>query len=371
MLDPRLKQLGDTLIHYSVSVQPGDKVLIEATKNCGEFIKYLIKEIYKIGATPFVILRESDIRREIILGGSPEQYDLMAESQSVLMREMDARIEITEYDNFYEMNDVPIEKRQLFQKNFFQKVYSNGIKKWVTVGYPTKTMAQRFGMSTEQFENFYFSVVNANYQELSEKMQPLKEYLDKGQNVQIKAPNTDLSFDIKECKAFVCDGRINMPDGEVFIAPDKFSANGTVTFNADALYQGYNFSNIALTFKDGKVIKATSDQNEDVLNRILTTDEGSSYIGEFAIGTNPNIDRVIRNILYDEKILGSFHIAVGRAHFQSDNGQKSAVHWDMVSRMEKEYGGGEIIIDDNLILKDGIFIPKDLQPLNRSYVLKK
>lgn len=372
MLDPRLKKLGDTLIHYSCSIQKGDKVLIEATKNCGDLVKYLIKECYSCGAVPFVIFRESDIRREIILGGNKEQYELMAQSQNIIMNMMDARIEITEYDNFYEMNDIPISKRQLFQKHFFQNVYAdNGIKKWVTVGYPTKTMAQRFGMSTEQFENFYFSVVNENYKELSEKMLPLKDYLDNGKNVQIRSNNTDLSFNIEECKAFICDGKINLPDGEVFIAPDKYSANGNITFNADALYQGYNFSNISLTFENGRVVTATSDYNQDVLNKILNTDEGSSYIGEFAIGTNPNINRIIKNILYDEKILGSFHVALGRAHFQSDNGNKSAIHWDLVSQLNERFGGGEIIIDDELILQDGIFIPHDLKPLNKQLILKR
>jgi len=372
MLDPRLKKLGDSLIHYSCDVQAGDKVLIQATKNCGDLVKYLVKECYEVGATPFVILSESDIRREIILCGNKEQYELMAKSQNVIMDMMDVRIEITEYDNFYEMNDIPISKRQLFQQHFFQNLYSNNrIKRWVTVGYPTKAMAQRFGMSTEAFEEFYFSVVNADYQELSENMLPLKEYLDKGKHVQIRTDTTNLSFDIQECKAFVCDGKINLPDGEVFIAPDKYSANGNIVFNADALYQGYDFSNISLSFEAGRVVNATSDQNQEILNQILNTDEGSSYIGEFAIGTNPNIDRIIKNILYDEKILGSFHIALGRAHFQSDNGNKSAIHWDLVSRLDRNLGGGEILIDDQLILKDGIFVPKNLKPLNKSLVLKK
>lgn len=366
MLDLRLKQLGDTLLHYSCDIKEGDKVLIDATKNCGDLVKYLIKECYASNAIPFVILKESDIRRELIIGGNKEQFKLMAKEIAVLMEQMDAYIEITEYDNFCELHDIPIEKRQLFQKYFFQSAYKDKhSKKWVTVGYPNTSMAQRFGMSTENFEDYYFSVVNQNYKELSEKMFRLKEYMDKAKVVQIKAPNTDLVFNIGGMKSFVCDGKINLPDGEVFVAPNKYSANGIVTFNSDSLYQGYNFSNISLTFKNGKVVKAETSQHQKELSRILNTDEEASYIGEFALGTNPKIDRIVKNILYDEKILGSYHIAMGQAHTESDNGNRSAIHWDMVSRLDSEYGGGQILFDDLLIMQDGEFIPKDLKPLNR------
>lgn len=372
MLDERLKVLGDTLLYYSCNIQEGDKVLIEATKNCGELVKYLVKKCYTSKAIPFVILKESDIKRELILGGNKEQFELMAKSQNVLMNEIDAYIEITEYDNFCELHDIPIEKRQLFQKYFIQSAYKDKhIKKWVTVGYPTKSMAQRFGMSTDSFEEFYFSVVNQDYKELSKKMQPLKEYMDNARMVQILAPNTNLTFDIGGMTSFVCDGKINLPDGEVFIAPNKYTANGIVTFNADSLYQGYNFSNISLTFQNGKVVKAESSQHQQELNKILQTDNDSSYIGEFALGTNPKIDRIIKNIVYDEKILGSFHIALGQAHSESDNGNRSAIHWDMVSRMDSQYGGGKILFDDELIMQDGKFVPNDLKPLNKVLTLKK
>ena len=372
MLDSRLKILGDTLLHYSCDIQKGDNVLIEATKNCGDLIKYLIRECYSIGAVPFVILRESDIKRELVLGGNQQQYELMAQKHNVLMEQMDAYIEITEYDNFCEMHDIPVEKRQLFQKYFIQEAYKDKHKKkWVTVGYPTKSMAQRFGMSTDSFEEFYFSVVNQDYKSLSEKMLALKEYMDKARTVQIIAPNTDLTFNIDGMLAFVCDGKINLPDGEVFIAPNKYTANGIVKFNSESLYQGYDFSDICLTFDKGKVIKAESSQHQRELNRILNTDEGASYIGEFALGANPNIDRIIKNIVYDEKILGSFHIALGQAHDESDNGNRSAIHWDIVSRLNYEFGGGLLLFDDEVIMKDGEFIPDDLKPLNKIKTLKK
>ncbi len=372
MLDEKLKMLGNTLLYYSCNIQEGDKVLIEATKNCGDLVKYLINKCYAAKAIPFVILKETDIKRELILGGNQEQFELMAKSQNILMNEMDAYIEITEYDNFCELHDIPIEKRQLFQKYFIQSVYKDkNINRWVTVGYPTKSMAQRFGMSTDSFEKFYFSVVNQDYKELSKKMQALKEYMDKARIVQIIAPKTNLTFDIGGMTSFVCDGKINLPDGEVFIAPNKYTASGIITFNVDSLYQGYNFSNISLTFKNGKVVKAESSQQQRELNKILQTDNDSSYIGEFALGTNPRIEKTIKNIVYDEKILGSFHIALGQAHSESDNGNRSAIHWDIVSRMNSQYGGGKILFDDELIMLDGEFIPKSLKPLNKALVLKK
>lgn len=366
MMDVRLKQLGDNILNYSCQVKSGDKVLIESTKNSGELIKYLIREIYKRGALPFVILKESDIRREIILNGTEEQFKIMAEEQKTLMKEMDVYIEITEYDNCYEMNDVPIEKRRLFQKHFYQPVYrENGIRRWTTVGFPTKSMAQRFEMSTESFENFYFSVVNANYQELSEKMEVLKSYLEKTDKVHLIGNDLDLSFSIKNMPVYICDGRINIPDGEVFVAPHLYSANGKIKFNVDTLYQGYKFSDLELVFENGKVIEEKSSKNQQVLTKILDTDEGSRFIGEFAIGTNPNITRPVGNIIYDEKMLGSFHIALGHTHPESDNKNRSAIHWDIVYRMEPEHGNAKMYFDDELIVDGGIFIPKKLQLLNK------
>lgn len=367
MMDVRLKQLGDHLLNYSCSVKDGDKVLIESTKNSSELIKYLVRECYKRGAMPFVILRESDIKRELILSGTSEQFEIMAEEQKLLMKRMDVYIEITEYDNCYEMNDVPIEQRQLYQRYFYQPVYTeNGIERWVTVGFPTKSMAQRFGMSTDTFEDYYFSVVNADYEKMSKKMLVLKKSLDKAKIVTLQGNGLNLSFSIEEAKTFICDGKINLPDGEVFVAPDIYSANGSIKFNVDSLYQGYNFSDIELFFHNGMVVNAGASKNAKILNRILDTDEGSRYLGEFAIGTNPNITKTVGNILYDEKMLGSIHLALGQSHFESDNQNKSAIHWDMVYRMEEEFGKAKMFLDDELIMENGKFVPKKLELLNRS-----
>ena len=270
MLDERLKKLGDHIIDYSCSIKKGDKVLIEATKNSSDFMIYLMQKCYERGALPFYILNESYLKRELILNGSSEQFDLLAEKQRVLMEIVDAYIEITEYDNWDEMTDIPIEKRIVYQKHFNQPVYKDKTsKKWTTVAYPSKSMAQRFGMSTASFLDYYFSVMNLDYQELSYKMDKLKKLMDKSQKVSLKGNSLDLSFTIKNQPSFICDGKINLPDGEVFIAPDKYSAEGYVKFNVDALYQGYNFSDIEFEFKKGPIF--SSFILIDEINEIIQT----------------------------------------------------------------------------------------------------
>ncbi|MBP5308739.1 MAG: aminopeptidase, partial [Clostridia bacterium] len=235
--------------------------------------------------------------------------------------------------------------------------------KWVVLRYPTPSMAQLSGMSTEAFEDFYFDVCTLDYSKMDRAMDALKDLLDKTDKVRLIAKDTDLSFSIKGIGSEKCSGQKNIPDGEVYSAPVKNSVNGVITYNAPSVYKGTKFENIRLEFKNGKIVKATGN-NTVKLNEILDTDEGARYVGEFAIGVNPYVTKPMGDILFDEKIRGSIHFTPGCCYDDCYNGNISSVHWDLVLIMTPEYGGGEIWFDDVLIRKDGVFVPDELKPLN-------
>src|SRR5436190_14404962 len=189
--------------------------------------------------------------------------------------------------------------------------------------------------------------------------------MERTDRVEITGPATDLRFSIKKIPAVICGGDRNIPDGEVFTAPVRDSVNGFVTFNAPTIYQGTSFDGIRLEFENGKIVKATCDETKK-LNDVLDSDSGARYVGEFSLGFNPYILRPIRDILFDEKIAGSFHFTPGQAYEEADNGNRSQVHWDMVNIQRPEYGGGEILFDGKLIRRDGEFLSKPLRSLNRN-----
>jgi aminopeptidase len=185
--------------------------------------------------------------------------------------------------------------------------------------------------------------------------------MDRTKRIRIVAPDTDIAFSIDGLPGIKCDGRFNMPDGEVFTAPVRDSVQGHITYNCPSIYQGKEYNNVRFEFKDGRIVKASADGGlSAMLNKILDTDEGSRYIGEFALGINPGIRQPMRNILFDEKIFGSIHLTPGQAYDECDNGNRSAVHWDLVRIL----ADGEIWFDDVLIQKNGRFVHKDLLQLN-------
>jgi aminopeptidase len=235
--------------------------------------------------------------------------------------------------------------------------------KWVVLRWPTPSMAQLAGMSTEAFEDFYFDVCTLDYRKLLPGMRTLHRLMEKTDRVEIKGPGTQLTFRKKGIPAVICGGDRNIPDGEVFSCPIRDSVEGYVTFNAPSIYQGIAFDGIRLEFKNGKIVNATSNETKK-LNKILDSDPGARYIGEFSLGFNPRILHPMRDILFDEKIAGSFHFTPGQAYEEADNGNRSQVHWDLVNIQRPEYGGGEIYFDGKLIRKDGIFLPKQLRSLN-------
>jgi aminopeptidase len=277
---------------------------------------------------------------------------------------MQAYIAVRGSGNMNENSDVPSDRMSLYSR-VTRPVLNYRVDKtrWCVLRWPTPSMAQAAGMSTEAFENLYFDVCTMDYRKMARAMAPLEQRLRKGDKVHIKSPGTDLTFSIKGIGAKMCKGDRNIPDGEVFTCPVKTSINGRIQFNTPTLYSGTRFERVALEFKDGKIVKATSSDTKR-LNDILDTDPGARYTGEFSLGFNPYILNPMCDILFDEKIAGSLHLTPGKAYKECDNGNHSAVHWDMVLIQRPEWGGGEIWIDGELIRKNGLFLPRDLKPLN-------
>lgn len=244
--------------------------------------------------------------------------------------------------------------------------------KWCILRWPTPAMAQQANMSTEAFENFFFDVCTFDYSKFNPGMSNLQTRMQNADKVHIKGDDTDLRFSIKDIGAVACGGTHNIPDGEVFSCPIKDSVQGHIQFNAPTIYRGCDFDGIRLEFKNGKIVDAiaNSDASTEALNEILDSDDGARYIGEFAIGFNPYVVQPMRDILFDEKIGGSFHFTPGQCYDDASNGNDSQVHWDMVKIQRPDYGGGEIYFDDELIRKDGEFVVNDLIPLNPDQLLK-
>lgn len=366
MLDPRIEKLAYNLIHYSTELKPGEKVLIEAMGYEVPLVKQLVKEAYKAGALPFVTVKDHQLLRQILLECTEEQMKMMAKYELERMKDMDAYIGIRAGFNATELSDVPGNKMKIYMEHFLKPVHSEqrvNYTKWVVLRYPNYSMAQLANTSTEAFEDFYFNVCNLDYGKMSRAMDHLVALMEKTDKVLIKGQGTDLTFSIKGIPVIKCDGKMNIPDGEVFTAPVKDSVNGVLTYNCPAVYQGFTYENIRLEFKDGQIIKATANDTERI-NEVFNTDEGARYIGEFAIGVNPYILKPMKDTLFDEKIMGSFHFTPGQSYDDAFNGNKSAIHWDLVCIQTPEYGGGEIYFDDVLIRKDGLFVIPELECLN-------
>jgi aminopeptidase len=364
MTDPRYKKLAKLLVNYSTEIKKGDRALLDMIDVPDEFSIELIRAVRAAGGTPVVEVRHTRVSRELLLGTNDKQAVLSRDIEMFRMKKMQAYIAIRGTGNMNENADVPTDRMQLYSR-IIRPVQDYRVNKtrWCVLRWPTPSMAQAAGMSTEAFENLYFDVCTMDYAKMARAMAPLERRMKRADKVHLKAPGTDLTFSIKGIGAKMCKGDRNIPDGEVFSCPVKNSVNGVIQFNTPTIYSGTRFENVRLEFKDGKVIKATSN-NTKRLNEILDTDAGARYVGEFSLGFNPYVLSPMCDILFDEKIAGSLHFTPGQAYEECDNGNRSAVHWDMVLIQRPEWGGGEVWFDGELIRKNGVFLSKDLKPLN-------
>jgi aminopeptidase len=365
MHDPRIDLLARQLIRYSTALSKGEKILIDLHDVPDSIGLALIREARARGGVPFVRMHHSRVTRELLGGATDAQYAAMARHLMAEMKDMQAYIAIRGSHNIAETSDVSAEKMKLAMRHL-RPVLDHRVKKtkWCVLRWPTPAMAQQAGMSTGAFEDFYFDVCLLDYKAMVPSMTALKKLMDRTDQVHIKGPGTDLRFSIKNIPAVVCGGLRNIPDGEVFTSPVRNSVEGVITHNTPTIYQGIPFDGVRLEFSKGKIVKADAGGKTRELNRILDSDDGARYIGEFALGFNPVIREPMRDILFDEKIAGSFHFTPGQAYEEADNGNRSQVHWDMVSIQRKDHGGGEIWFDGKLIRKNGVFLPRSLAKLN-------
>lgn len=370
-MDPRIQKFAHSLVNYSTHLQPGENVLIEVTDDCGiPLAKAIIAEAYKAGANPFLTIKDNSLLRALLLGCNVEQIKRTASYEAKRMAEMDAWISVRSIANAAELGDVPAEKMEIYRKYWHQTVHGEirvPKTKWVVMRYPGEALAQSANMSTEAFTDFYFDVCTLDYAKMGRAMTPLQELMDRTDKVHIVGKGTDLSFSIKNIPTVKCCGFINIPDGEIYTAPVRESVNGVVSYNVPSVFMGKTFENVVFHFENGKIVKAEANDTEAV-NKILNADENARYIGEFAFGVNPYVEKPMKSILFDEKIAGSFHLTPGRCYKNADNGNFSSLHWDLICIQTPEYGGGEIYFDDVLIRKDGRFVLPELEGLNPEHL---
>ena len=370
-MQPNYLKLAKVLTGFSTNLQKGERVLIDAFDIPQAMVIALVRAARDLGAIPYVNIQNACISRELVSGLDAEQFETQATWELARMQKMDAYIAVRGSNNIFEMSDVDPAKVSHVMKAMKEVLdYRVNKTKWVILRWPTPAMAQQAMLSTESFEDFFFRVCTQDYSRMVEGMKTLEDLMSNTDQVHLKGPETDLRFSIKGIGAVACGGRHNIPDGEVFSCPVRDSVEGEITYNAPTIYQGVSFDRIHLKFEKGRIVHADGS-NAKRLNEILDSDDGARYIGEFAIGFNPHILEPMRDILFDEKIAGSFHFTPGQAYEEADNGNRSQVHWDMVQIQRPEYGGGEIWFDGELIRKDGLFVKDELKKLNPDYLLNE
>ncbi len=367
MIDPRITKLAETLVGYSCAVGSGEKILIEAIDVPHEFTTECIRVASERGGMPLVLLKSLQVERALRSHATLPQFELMTEVENTAMKNVDCYIGARGSHNVAELSDVPPEGTNIYESTVWQEVHTKTRVKstrWVVIRWPNPSMAQLADMSTEAFEDFYFDVCTMDYARMGSAMKALEKRLNAANKVHIKGPGeTDIRFSIKGIPSVPCDGKLNIPDGEVFTAPVRDSINGIIQYNAPSLYRGVTHEDVRFSFENGKIIDGSSS-NTTALTKVLDTDEGARHVGEFAFGLNPYITKAMKDILFDEKIGGSIHLTPGGCYDEAPNGNTSAIHWDLVMIQTPEHGGGEIYLDGKLIRKDGLFVVDDLKPLN-------
>lgn len=369
-MDPRYSKLAKTLCGHSAKIAQGEHVLLDLSETPAEMAEALIAEISARGAYPYAEISNPRISRALALAATPERLAVAAECALEKIKKMDAYIAIRGAANIFENSDVPQANMAKIAAAMKPAVdWRVNKTKWVVLRWPTPAMAQQAQMSSEAFEDFYFRVCTMDYGRMEEGMEAARRLMESADKVHITGPGTDLGFSIKSMPAIPCGGQYNIPDGEIFTAPVRDSVEGTVSYNAPTVYNGISFDSITLTFEKGKIVDASAGAKTAALKKILSSDEGASYIGEFAMGFNPHITSPMRDILFDEKIAGSFHFTPGQAYENADNGNRSRIHWDMVCIQTPEWGGGEISFDGKVVRRDGLFVGEGIEKLNPQYLV--
>lgn len=362
----KIRLLVKNICEYSLDLKENERIYIHyESRECNP----LVKEIIKLASKMNCFVYEELVDREISSLKKSMMPNNLISNMKYLEEEkikyFDAFIYIKYSENDYESKIIDKDKLQEISKALENSVnVRSNEKKWVLLNYPSKLDAHKAKMNTLEFYDFALDAMTIDYKDVCNNLRPLKDLMEKTDKVRIVGPNTDISFSIKNMNAIPCCGEKNIPDGELYTAPIKTSVNGTITYNTPSPYMGCVYNNVSLTFKDGKIIKASSDEEEDLLSSVFSIDDGAKYVGEFSLGFNKVITKPMGDILFDEKIYGSLHFTPGASYKDAYNGNDSSLHWDLVLIQTKEYGGGEIYFDDILVRKDGLFTLPDLKQLN-------
>jgi aminopeptidase len=368
MSDPRYLDLARVLVRYSIELKPGEKVLVETNDVPAEFVAVLLQEICDAGGLPVLEMKSQSVQRKLYQNATEERIKFIAANELERMKKMDAYIAVRGIFNAKEYSDIPGDKMSLYERFWLGPVHLEQRvphTKWVVLRFPSPQMAQMAKMSLEAFEDFYYRVcTKVDWAKASRAMDPAVAFIKKTDRVRLVSPGTDLRFSTKGIDVQKCDGHKNIPDLEIYTAPVRDSVEGVIQYNTPSSMRGFTFENVRFKFSKGKIVEATANDN-DRIKSILDTDEGARYIGEFALGFHPYITEAMDDILFDEKIGGSLHFTPGNAYVgEADNGNRSAIHWDLVLIQTPEKGGGEIYFDDVLIRKDGRFVHEAFVGLN-------
>jgi aminopeptidase len=367
MRDPRVDRLARLLVEHSCALKEGERVIVEAVGAPVEPVLAIVRAVKRAGAVPLVWLKDDRVIRELASLADEADVAFQADSELHALRQAQALISLRAAHNAHEYGDVPKERFGRVLRGYVKPVHlehRNRHLRWIALRWPTPAQAQRAGMSSEAFEDFFFDVCLVDYGRMERAMQPLLALIASTDRVRIEGPGeTDLRFSIGGIGGRASAGRHNLPDGEVFTAPVKDSVEGRIAFNVPSTYYGATFSQVRLQFRRGRIAEASADAARR-LNDILDQDEGARFLGEFALGVNPAITRPVGDLLFDEKMTGSLHVAAGNAYDVCDNGNRSAIHWDLVLMQTSDRGGGSVWFDDRLVRRDGLFVPPALQGLN-------
>lgn len=365
MADPRVVKLAQLLVSYSLNVQKGEKVLLRGSAHGYPLVKEAYRAVVQAGGHPFVAWEDDEFKEILLKEGSDDQITHVPPPQAMLYETYDCMMALRAENNTRALSGVDTAKQRLMAqgRQSLMQTYmdrsNRGDLRWVVTRYPTPAYAQDADMSLEDYEEFVYGACYldkedpvAEWHKLSAMQQKLVDWLKGKKEIRVQGPNADLRLSIAERVFINSDGRANMPSGEIFTGPVESSVNGWVRFTYPAIYQAREVDGVELHFEDGKAVKAAASKNEAYLNSVLDTDEGARYLGEFAIGTNEGIQRFTRSILFDEKIGGTIHMALGASYPQTGGVNRSAVHWDMICDMRD---GSQIWVDDELFYENGQF----------------
>lgn len=366
MPDPRLAKMAQVLVRYSVGVKPGDKVFIQGSELAAPLMRELVRETLRAGGHPDVHAGVPGALEIFFKEASEDQLKHISPLQELVVGTYDCFINVKAPHNVKELAGVDPARQALHTRAMapvnmtFMKRASSGELRWVLTQFPTQAGAQEAGMSLAEFEEFVFAACRldeddpvAAWQRVHDEQERLVERLGQVKELRIVAPDTDLTLSVEGRRWINADGRANFPDGEVFTGPVEDSAQGRIRFSFPGIYAGKEIEDIRLEFKDGKVVAAQAARGEDLLHALLDSDEGARFLGEIGIGTNFQIRRFSREMLFDEKIGGTVHLAVGAGYPETGSTNESGVHWDMLCDLRQ---GGEIYGDGRLIYREGRFL---------------